>query len=98
MLKRQFDDILPINSAFSGRRRMGIPPFDSSRRVGSNGGMFVLLRPLELNGIYLGWDLGLGWDYGKWDGSWDSPIPINMGGKYMLYYFFALKIKKKVFF
>ena len=43
----------------------------------------------------LGWDLGLEWDYDKWDGmmgfgmdlgwdgSWDSPIPINMGGKYI---------------
>ena len=40
----------------------------------------------------LGWDLGLGWAYGigngcmgwdmgQWDG-WDSPKPINMGGKY----------------
>ncbi len=39
----------------------------------------------------LGWDWGLGWDYDKWDGTngiwdgiwiWDSPIPINMSGKY----------------
>jgi len=41
---------------------MGIPPFNSSRRAGSNGSIFVLLRPLDakidLNGI---WD-GMGWD------------------------------------
>ena len=43
VLKRRFDDILPINSASSDRRRMGIPPFDSSRRAGSNGGISILL-------------------------------------------------------
>src|SRR5256885_5647534 len=26
---------------------MGIPPFDSSRRAGSNGGIFIRLRPLD---------------------------------------------------
>ena len=31
VLKRRFDDILPINLASSGRRRIRIPPFDSSR-------------------------------------------------------------------
>ena len=59
----------------SGRRSTGIPPFDSSRRAGSNGGIFVLLRPLDLNGIWDGiwdwdgngiWDLG--WDEMGWDG------------------------------
>ena len=70
-------DISSNISTSSGHGRMGIPPFDSSRRAGSNGGIFVLLRPLDVNGIWngfwdgiwdLGWDLGLGWDYDKWDG------------------------------
>ena len=56
-------DISSNISTSSGHERMGIPPFDSSRRVGSNGGIFVLLRPLDLNGIWdgMGW-AGLGWD------------------------------------
>src|SRR6184192_3419695 len=76
-------DISSNISTSSGRGRMGIPPFDSSRRAGSNGGIFVLLRPLDLNGIWdLGWDLGfgmvlgigmglglgLGWGLGFWEG------------------------------
>ena len=44
-------DISSNISTSSGRGRMGIPPFDSSRRAGSNVGIFVLLRPLDLNGI-----------------------------------------------
>ena len=51
VLKHRFDDILPINSASSGRRRMGIPPFDSSQRAGLNGGILVLLQSLDVNGI-----------------------------------------------
>ena len=65
---------------------MGIPPFNSSRRAGSNGGIFVLLRPLDakidLNGIWdgiwelgwdLGWDLGLGWEWDLGFGvGWDG--------------------------
>src|SRR2546421_3422450 len=74
-------DISSNISTSSGRERMGIPPFDSSRRAGSNGGIFVLLRPLDLNGIWdgiwdLGWDLGfgmgfgigMGMGFGIWDG------------------------------
>jgi len=62
-------DISSNISTSSGHGRMGIPPFDSSRRAGSNGGIFVLLRPLDVNGIWDGiwngiWDLGMGW---KWD-------------------------------
>ncbi|PKY56751.1 hypothetical protein RhiirA4_477264 [Rhizophagus irregularis] len=40
-------------------------------------------------GLEWEWDLGLEWDYDKWDGIngiwdgiWDSPNPIYMGGKY----------------
>src|ERR1044071_1063461 len=44
-------DVSSNNSTSSGRRRMGVPPFDSSRRAGSNGGIFVLLRSLDVNGI-----------------------------------------------
>ena len=54
---------------------MGIPPFDSSQRVSSNGGIFVLLRPLDLNGIWDGIGMGLwqmGWDDGIWDGILDG--------------------------
>ena len=72
-------DISSNISTSSGRGRMGIPPFDSSRRAGSNGGIFVLLRLLDLNGIWDGiwdgilgweWDLGfgMGWDGMGWDG------------------------------
>src|SRR6266498_2838135 len=58
-------DISSNISTSSGRGRMGIPPFDSSRRAGSNGGIFVLLRPLDLNGIWDGiWDLGWDWGFG----------------------------------
>ena len=60
-------DISSNISTSSGRGRMGIPPFDSSRRAGSNGGIFVLLRPLDLNGI---------WD-GIWD--WDGIMANGMG-------------------
>src|SRR5437868_5717363 len=42
-----FDGISPINSASSGCKRMGIPPFDSPQRAGSNGGIPILLRPLD---------------------------------------------------
>src|SRR2546430_10197783 len=40
-------DVSSNISASSGRRRMGIPPFDSSRFAGSNGSIFILLRPLD---------------------------------------------------
>src|SRR6185437_2449970 len=61
-------DISSNISTSSGHGRMGIPPFDSSRRAGSNGGIFVLLRPLDLNGIWdLGW-YGMGWNGLGWDG------------------------------
>src|SRR5207253_269630 len=40
-------DVSSNISASSGRRRMGIPPFDSSRFSGSNGSIFILLRPLD---------------------------------------------------
>src|SRR5207237_797851 len=42
-----FDGISPINSAFSGRRRMGIPPFEPAHRVESNCCIPILLRPLD---------------------------------------------------
>src|SRR5205823_878815 len=68
-------DISSNISTSSGCGRMGIPPFDSSRRAGSNGGIIVLLRSLDLNGMWDGiWDLGFGiWDlgFGIWDGIWD---------------------------
>ena len=47
VLKHRFNEILSINSASNGRGRMGIPPFDSSRRAGSNGGIFIRLWPLD---------------------------------------------------
>ena len=47
VIKCRFDDISPINSASSGRRGMNLPPFDSSRRAGSNGGIPIRLRPLD---------------------------------------------------
>src|SRR6185436_14111830 len=56
-------DTAPFNissniSTSSGCGRMGILPFDLSQRAGSNGGIFVLLRPLDVNGIWDGiWDL-----------------------------------------
>src|SRR6184192_2548196 len=69
-------DISSNISTSSGRGRMGIPPFDSSRRAGSNGGIFVLLRPLDLNGIWDGiWDWNGIWDWdgnGIWDLGWDG--------------------------
>ena len=66
-------------------RRLRMPPFNRSRWASSNGGIFVLLRPLDakidLNGIWDGiwdwdgngiWDLGFGiWDLGFRVG-WDS--------------------------
>ena len=82
-------DVSSNISTSSGRGRMGIPPFDSSQRAGSNGGIFVLLRPLDLNGIWdgildLGWDLGLGWEWDLgfgmgwagmgWDFKWVASI------------------------
>ena len=42
-----FDGISPINSASSGRRRMGIPPFKPAHRDELNGGIPILLRPLD---------------------------------------------------
>ena len=42
-----FDGISPINSASSGRRRMGIPPFEPAHRDESNGGISILLQPLD---------------------------------------------------
>ncbi len=47
VLKHRFNEILSINSASNGRGRMGIPPFDSSRRAGSNGGILIRLWPLD---------------------------------------------------
>src|SRR2546430_4080401 len=82
-----FDISLNISTS-SGRGRMGIPPFDSSRRAGSNGGIFGLLRPLDLNGIWVGiwdwdgngiWDLGwdgMGWAGMGWDFKWFASIYI----------------------
>src|SRR5436190_578988 len=35
----------------SGHRSIQLPPFASSRRAGSNGGIPILLRSLDLNGI-----------------------------------------------
>ena len=43
----QFVDISPFISASSGCRKMWIPPFDSSRRAGSNGGIRKLLQPMD---------------------------------------------------
>src|SRR5207249_3376603 len=63
----QFNYILTKNSSSNRLRRMGIPSFNSSRRASSNGGTFVLLRPLDLNGI---------WD-GIWD--WDKIMANGMG-------------------
>ena len=45
--KCRFYDVSSNISVSSGRRRMGIPPFDSSRRAGSNGGIPILLRTLD---------------------------------------------------
>ena len=63
---------------------MGIPPFNSSRRAGSNGGIFVLLRPLDLNGIWdgIGMGFGFGMEFGMefgigmglWQMGWDDGI------------------------
>ena len=47
VIKCRFDDILPINSASSGHREMNLPPFDSFRQAGSNGGIPILLRLLD---------------------------------------------------
>src|SRR6185295_19644607 len=43
----KFDDILPINSTSSGHRGMEIPPFEPAHRDESNGGIPILLRPLD---------------------------------------------------
>ena len=40
-------DVSSNISASSVRRRMGIPPFDSPRRAGSNGGILILLQTLD---------------------------------------------------
>jgi len=40
-------DVSSNISASSGSRRMGIPPFEPARRGESNGGIPILLRPLD---------------------------------------------------
>src|SRR5256885_2808665 len=40
-------DVSSNISASSGRRRMGIPPFKPAHRDESNGGISILLRPLD---------------------------------------------------
>src|SRR5208283_2950949 len=42
-----FVNVSQFISASIGCRRLKIPPFDSSRRAGSNGGIFNLLQPMD---------------------------------------------------
>ena len=48
MKKCRFVNISSIILASSGHKRMKIPPFDSSRCTGSNGSIFILLPPLNV--------------------------------------------------